>query len=166
MGMKRISNRYYSLWVLVTAFILIAGFSQAADIVASIPENGAEEVPVDTEIVIRFNTSMDKVSVEQNLLINPSLGDLGYQLTWSNNDKDLTITPAEELEPSRDYTILLTGAEDYQGNVLEDAVIMFSTEEEEYLDLSIVLYAIIFFIIAFIVFLIGYAMASRGKEQK
>jgi hypothetical protein len=144
----------------------MVGFSKAAGILASVPESGAEEVPVDTEIVIRFNTSMNKVSVEQNLLINPSLSEAGYTLTWSNNDKDLTITPAEELEPSRDYTILLTGAEDTQGNTLEDGVIMFSTEEEEYMDFSVLLYAIIFMIIAMIVFLIGYALAKAGKEQK
>lgn len=146
---------------------LISASASGVRILESDPEHGGRDVPVDTEIVIKFDETMDKISVENNIEIYTDAGSKTYQLIWSNNDKDLTIKFANELNYNQKYTIVLLGAQDTQGSSLENPTIFFETEEEESSNASMILYSIIFLIIAFIVFLIGYAMGNRknGEDQ-
>jgi hypothetical protein len=151
--------------IFIMANFLEVGTSSAAYIVESDPANGAKNVPVGKEVIIRFNTSMDKVSVETNLEIHPDVGAYGYILVWSNNDKDLTIQLVEELEHSRDYTITLTGVVDSNGDPLEDPTILFETEEENGLSsASVIVFAIIFLVITIIMFIMGFQLG--GKKGK
>lgn len=135
--------------------------ASAVRIIGSDPEHGERDVPIDTEVVIKFDETMDKMSVEDNLVVQHALGTEEYQLLWSNNDKDLTIKFGNELEYYQKYTIVMVGAKDTQGNSLENPTIFFETEEESEVDASIILYSIIFLIIAFIIFLIGYAIGKK-----
>lgn len=115
--------------LLLVAMVFMPGISSAAYITDSDPDNGARNVPVETWITIRFNTSMDRSSVESNLEINPSLEPYNYRLEWSNDDTELTIKPNAALVYDRNYTISLSGAEDADGNPLEAPTsIWFKTE--------------------------------------
>jgi hypothetical protein len=140
--------------------------ASAVRIIGSDPEHGERDVPIDTEVVIKFDETMDKITVEDNLVIQHALGTEEFQLSWSNNDRDLTIKFGSDLEYYQKYTIVLVGAKDTMGNSIENPTIFFETEEEGEFDGSAILYSIIFMIIAFIIFLIGYALGNKKEGPK
>ncbi len=115
--------------VLLVAMVFMPGISSAAYITSSDPESGETDVPVESWIIVRFNTTMDKESVEKNLEINPDLDPYGYRLEWDNDDRELTIKPNAALGYDKSYTITFSGAEDENGNPLEAPLfITFETE--------------------------------------
>ncbi|MEE9151559.1 MAG: Ig-like domain-containing protein [Thermoplasmata archaeon] len=115
--------------ILLVAMLFVPGISSAAYITGSDPDSGEGDVPVETWIIIRFNATMNKASVEENLEISPELDYYGYRLDWSNDARELTIKPNAALVYDRSYTVSFSGAEDEDGNRLEAPLfITFNTE--------------------------------------
>lgn len=131
---KRREKKLYRGFLVIAILLLVTmvfmpGITSAAYITSSDPESGETDVPVETWIIVRFNTSMHKSSVEENLEINPDLDPYGYRLEWDNDARELTIKPNAALVYDRNYTISFSGAEDEDGNPLEAPLsIYFKTE--------------------------------------
>jgi small-conductance mechanosensitive channel len=104
--------------------------SSAAYVTDTDPDNLDEKVPIDSWIIIRFNVTMNRGSVQENLKISPSLDPYGYRLEWGNDDQELTIKPNSALQYSKVYTISIVGAEDDDDNDLEDTSFEFETESQ------------------------------------
>jgi hypothetical protein len=117
--MKKAIISFFTFGIVVSAIFILTGISSASHITSSDPDNGTTDVSVETWIVIRFNTTMDISSVEENLEINPDLDPYGYRLEWDNDGRELTIKPNAALVYDRNYTISFSGAEDEDGNRLE-----------------------------------------------
>jgi hypothetical protein len=164
--MKKARISIVTVFFTICLILNITPITSAVRIIGSEPEHGERDVPVDTEIIIKFDETMDKISVENVIEIYTEAESESYQLIWSNNDKDLTIRFADELNYNQKYTIMLIGAQDTQGNSLENPSIFFETEEEESIDAGWILYSIIFLIIAFMVFLIGFALGSKKDSER
>ncbi len=128
--MKKAITLYLGFWVLICVNFITVGISSAANITSSDPENGAGNVPVETWITVRFNTSMDTDTV--NVEINPGLAPYGFRIEWSNDDSELIIKPNADLMYSWNYTILIEEAVDVDGNPLDGpTTIYFETESEQ-----------------------------------
>lgn len=116
----------------VVSFVLLSivpAITSAANITYTSPDDGDEDVPIDTWITIRFNTTMDKSSVEDGLKITPDLKPYGYRMEWGDDDRELIIKPNSALAYSEDYEVRITGAKDEDGNSLVgDTAIEFKTE--------------------------------------
>lgn len=85
-------------------------------VVASTPETGEEDVPLDIAIVLEFSTLMDTASVESALHLLPAFE---AEPAWSG--ETLTLTPVEPLEEDTRYTVTVgTTASDGAGNPLEE----------------------------------------------
>ncbi|HEX6127588.1 MAG TPA: Ig-like domain-containing protein [Candidatus Limnocylindria bacterium] len=81
------------------------------------PADGATGVPLDAEIVIRFNTLMDTASVEEVLRIRPSIA---FDPSWSA--ESLTLVPRGALRDGTHYVISISAdARDSAGNPMADA---------------------------------------------
>ena len=87
-------------------------------LVGSVPEDGADQVPLDAPIALTFSTLMDTASVEEQLLLSPSFP---HELRWSG--ELLEIVPAEPLDPGRSYEVAIgAGAADAAGVTLDEPV--------------------------------------------
>ncbi|MEE9150430.1 MAG: Ig-like domain-containing protein [Thermoplasmata archaeon] len=173
--MKKAIISLLGVWVLVCANFITTGISSAAYIVSSDPDNGTTDVSVEAWIVIRFNTTMNKESVAENLEIRPELDPYGYRLDWDNDGTELTIKPNADLRYSRNYTILIEEAEDVDGNPLDGPTsIYFETESEQEIDVGTSLESSknLILIISFLVFglifgiLMGFYLARRRVKSK
>jgi small-conductance mechanosensitive channel len=114
----------------LVGMVFLPGTSSASRIIDTNPDNTEKDVPVDSFVIIRFDSPMDTSSVEENIDINPDLDPYGYTLKWSNSDRELTITPWATFIHSRNYTISLNGAENETGVLLENPTFYFKTEDE------------------------------------
>lgn len=75
------------------------------------PADGAEDVPLDSTIVLTFSVPMDTGSVEAALRLQPTFP---HELRWSG--ERLEIVPTEPLEAGREYRIRIReGAADVSG---------------------------------------------------
>jgi hypothetical protein len=84
-------------------------------VVRSQPEDGAQDVPLESSIVLEFSTLMDTASVEAALRIQPALE---LQATWSG--ERLTLTPMTAFVEGRQYTLRIgSTARDGAGTPLE-----------------------------------------------
>lgn len=87
-------------------------------VLASLPEDGAEDVSVEEPVLVTFSTLMDTGSVGAALTVEPSLE---YELRWSG--PVLEVVPTEALEPGRDYVVRIGGeAADIAGVELDEPV--------------------------------------------
>ncbi len=170
--MKKNIIIFLGLSVFVSINYIISGITSGANIVYSDPENGAEDIPVETWITIRFNTSIDTDTVIVE--IRPYLEPYGFRTEWRNDDRELIIKPKASLTYSRNYTILIEG-EDVDGNPLDDSeYIYFQTENPPQTlkglswDSSSSLILIITFVILGIVIgiLLGYNLARKRIKEK
>jgi hypothetical protein len=84
-------------------------------VVASAPEDGATDVPLDEPIELTFSSLMDTASVETALTFDPVFG---HDLRWAGDM--LTIVPTSDLDPDQRYQIRLADrASDIAGVTLE-----------------------------------------------
>ena len=129
------------------------------------PEDGETGFPVDGDIIIEFDNSMDIGTVEVD--ITP---DTVYpvQRTWSNDDRTLTLRPTVDLLGHRTYTVLVSG-ESLTGQLV-DETFSFETEFHPSLDedrrSSISSLIIPIFIIIAIVAVIAVYITLKGIHQK
>ncbi|MBD3170400.1 MAG: hypothetical protein GF307_13025 [candidate division Zixibacteria bacterium] len=87
------------------------------EIVSVFPENGAVNIPVDTEIKIEFSESMTKTKFTDDIFISPILeGDPKYE--WKG--ATFIIKPDYDLNEDRTYVLVIgTNIADLRGNRLE-----------------------------------------------
>jgi hypothetical protein len=170
--MKRSITFLLGLSVFVSINYIISGITSGANIVYSEPENGAEDVPIDSWIAIRFNTSIDTDTV--TVEIRPELEPYGFRTEWKDNDTELIIKPNTDLTHSRNYTISIEG-EDVEGNPFDSSTfIYFMTESKPVTikglswDNSSSLILIIAFLILGILtgFWLGYNLARKRVKEK
>jgi hypothetical protein len=84
-------------------------------VVSSQPENGAQDVPLESSIVLEFSTLMDTASVEAALEIEPAV-----ELTATWSEEQLTLTPTRPFVEGQRYTLrIATGARDGAGTPLD-----------------------------------------------
>ena len=87
-------------------------------LVESVPEDGADEVPLDGPIALTFSTLMDTASVDDQLTLSPAFE---HELRWSG--ELLEIVPTQPLEPGRDYEVSIgADAADAAGVTLDEPV--------------------------------------------
>jgi len=80
--------------------------TQPPKILATIPAEGATNVPAWDDLVLQFSRPMDTLSVRQNLTLNPASS---VDLIWSNQNTKLTLAP-DSLEFETNYSISLGAA--------------------------------------------------------
>ncbi len=138
------------------------------EIIDTDPEDGAEDVPVDNEIVIEFSESVDPSTVT----VIWSDGEVEFELAYSNGNKTLTVDPVEDLAHNTNYTLTIR-AMDLSGNQVEK-VISFTTEAEEDSggqgtepeeDASIMDYWWIFLVVIAVVVLLVVVMKKKGGSK-
>lgn len=98
----------------------------APDVTSKLPENGAVDVPLDTEILAFFDLSLDATTINSNtVLLSESATGIPIaplSVTWSPELNRVSFIPSK-LEYSTGYTIRLvsgpSGIADINGNTLE-----------------------------------------------
>ncbi len=100
----------------------------APELLWSIPELNATNVPKDKSIVFGFSELMDEESVEENVFIIP-IPEVWPSLSWQDRGRTLVITPAGPLEDNTTYVISIGAkASDRQRNTFEESIVLcFST---------------------------------------
>jgi hypothetical protein len=101
--------------------------TEAPTVVATIPQDGATNVAINTNITIAFSELMDAASVSQAFSTNPT--NTG-EFAW--NDTILTYNPGANLDTNRPYTVTITtDAKDLAGNSLTaNYIFSFTTGSE------------------------------------
>ncbi len=133
-------------------------------------DNYAEDVSLNSEIEIEFSEPMDTESVESALSIDPYTE---YSLSWSNDNKTLTITFTEPLEYDTFYKISIgTQANDMAGKDLEDKYELgFTTigkpkaEEEEFQIMYLILAVLLAVILAVVIVVMAIAKKKKTTSQ-
>ncbi len=76
------------------------------------PENGNNQVPLETAITVTFNQPMDRASTTEAFsLRNAANGaNVAGTITWNNNDATLVFTPTSRLELGTRYQITVLGS--------------------------------------------------------
>ncbi len=100
--------------------------TEGVRVITTIPENDASFVSPQTDIFINFNSRMDRSSVEQNFVIQPTkIGNF----KWLDSRRFI-FQPGSYLASSTRYTVLVgSEAKDIFGNFLQpQATIVFQTE--------------------------------------
>jgi len=97
-------------------------------IAQSEPEQGSTTARVDQPVTLTFSHPMQPSSFTETsvTLIGP-LGSTKVALSFSENHRHLTVTPAEDLYPGSGYTLLMQRARDIAGRPLSLATLDFRT---------------------------------------
>jgi len=136
-------------------------------VISTSPKNNAENVALNSSIIIKFNDVMDKDSVKNALSISPFIN---VTLSWSVDNLSLKITPLSNLSNETIYTIIIsTSAKDIAGNGLEnDFVLKFNTGASQKLDWLILLFTALLVIILICIILVSfmYVRAKRASEEE
>ncbi|NOZ55621.1 MAG: T9SS type A sorting domain-containing protein [Calditrichaeota bacterium] len=69
------------------------------------PEDGAQNVPVQTSLAVRFSRPMDPLSVEQGLTLDPPVRG---RWKWSDDSRQVVFTPRTRFAFDTEYRLLLT----------------------------------------------------------
>lgn len=94
---------------------------------ASIPENNAADVPLDTLIGLRFSKLLDVQTLHPGTItLNGPTGGVPAKIVPAENGRLAFVTPLTALAPGSTYTISLSGASD-KVNAVTPALITFTT---------------------------------------
>jgi RHS repeat-associated protein len=94
---------------------------------ASIPENNAVDVPLDTLIGLRFSKLLDIQSLHPGTVtLNGPNGGVAAKIVPAENGRLAFVTPLTSLAPGSTYTLSLSGATD-KVNVVTPALLTFTT---------------------------------------
>jgi hypothetical protein len=75
-------------------------------VVSTIPDNGTDEIPIDTPVVIEFSLEMNTTSVELSISVSPATEIADYN--WNNDNTIVTITFSSNLDYGTKYTITIS----------------------------------------------------------
>jgi len=102
--------------------------NSAPFLVASVPENDATDVPVDSVIALRFSKLLAPRTVNpETVVLNSSEGHSYAKVVASENGRLVFVSPLEPLEPNTSYTLTFNRASDGV-NVVVPASISFTTQ--------------------------------------
>ena len=104
------------------------GSDQSAPyLAASIPENNAVDVPLDTLIGLRFSKLLDVPTLHPGTVtLNGPNGGVAAKIVAAENGRLAFVTPLTSLAPGTTYTISLSGASD-KANAVTPALLTFTT---------------------------------------
>lgn len=122
----------------------------------SFPVNASQNISLDTIIVIFFNEEMDRPSTERAISISAGITIQSY--IWNGN-RELRLVLAFPLEPQKNYTVTISGAEDIAGNILNYAWTFSTRSESSAPNMN---YWILVLLIV-VVFLMGFLIGRRRK---
>lgn len=83
----------------------VPGDTAAPFIVSTNPSDSGVNVPLNTEIIIRFSRSMDTAATES--AISSSSG-ISWTTGWTQSGSVLTLSPTENLDENTDYTFTIS----------------------------------------------------------
>jgi methionine-rich copper-binding protein CopC len=99
----------------------------APKLVSSTPKNGAQDVPLTTAFVLKFNESMQTNSLTINGVCTDGISCRStLRVAWSDNDKTATLSGIFPLTPNKTYTMNLA-AKDKAGNDMAPTAVVFTT---------------------------------------
>ena len=99
----------------------------APKLVSSTPKNGAQDVPLTSTFMFKFNEPMQTNSLTVNGVCTDGISCRStLRVTWSDNDKTATLTGVFPLTPNKTYTTNLA-AKDKAGNDLAPTAVAFTT---------------------------------------
>jgi len=104
--MKTRKSSFILTVVAITTLLFMITISSSTLGISTTPENGEEDVSVDTEIIIQFDDQMDTGTV--NITFDP---DPGFTFTreWSLANSNLKLTPSESFSYEKKYTVSVSG---------------------------------------------------------
>lgn len=86
---------------------------------STFPVHGSTLIPINTDIIINFTKSMDRISTEESFSFTDGVLEFGTDygtVTWSNNDKTMTFDLSGKLGTEKTYTVTIKHtAKDAQG---------------------------------------------------
>jgi hypothetical protein len=99
------------------------------NIAASIPEDGATDVPIDSSIAIRFTRLLDVTTVNGNnfSLVGPDGASVKVMVTPAEAGRLAFVVPASPLQPGTNYVLHITGAADTTAEQRPETSISFLT---------------------------------------
>jgi methionine-rich copper-binding protein CopC len=99
----------------------------APKLVSSTPKNGAQDVPLTTAFVLKFNEPMQTNSLTINGVCTDGISCRStLRVAWSDNDKTATLSGIFPLTPNKTYTMNLA-AKDKTGNDMAPTAVVFTT---------------------------------------
>lgn len=105
--------------------------TDAPRVSGSIPEDGAKDVPLDTQISLRFSKLMQVQTVNSETVhLTSSQGDLNVKVVPAESGRLVFLSPQSVLLPSETYTLTVSGAVDATGVALPDTQVSFTTVEK------------------------------------
>jgi len=112
-----------------TEVAIIVDLYPGPEVISTAPENGAQNVPVDQEVMIEFDLSMNTVSVAESLRVNPPVP---FTLAWENGSSVLHMVFNTTLEHDTSYTLTIPSAlpENPNRAPLETFTLSFRTAEK------------------------------------
>jgi RHS repeat-associated protein len=104
----------------------------APRIMASVPEDGAQNVPIDALISIRFSRLLNVASVNADsvVLVGPDQNSVAITVTPAENGRLAFVIPKSSLQTGANYTFRITQVTDSTGEPLPDSTISFQTAGE------------------------------------
>jgi hypothetical protein len=123
-GGYKMKTRLFSIVCIVSLIALILG-SASVCAFSSQPADGETDFPVDGKIIIDFNDTMDRDSVEWSISPDPVYP---VHAEWSNDDMTLILTPTVNLLEDKEYTVYVKG--DYENASLGEDSDSFSFTTE------------------------------------
>ncbi|UCG68686.1 MAG: mechanosensitive ion channel, partial [Thermoplasmata archaeon] len=161
---------FWEVFVIATLLFMIAISSSVLG-ASSTPEDGEKDVPIDTDIIIVFDVSMDTDTVEISFDPDP-----GVSITreWSNFNTTLKLTLSESLSHDKKYTVTIGGRSEV-GDVVPyrfsfttepEPIVLFGFNIQEDLPLlGFSLWNLIMFIVVLIIGLIVVKIVGRSVRK-
>ncbi|GEM_PF-1927659 len=110
---RRIMSAVFTLtlsFVLAWVICSTAAWAQFFNIDKSIPGDGSRDVPVDTQIIVHFNYSLDIHSVPRTILYEGTTQKpVPVDVRFDNDEETLLLVPKTPLKPGTYYVINLVG---------------------------------------------------------
>ncbi len=90
------------LVLLARWFLTTGGYAQAPTVLSLVPAAGTSDVPLRSDIRVRFSTPMNRASVERAIRFEPPLQG---RFSWDNDRQEVIFLPDQALSAGITYTI-------------------------------------------------------------
>ena len=95
--------------------------TSAPQVVGVSPANGKTGIPTNANVVLEFNEPIDAAKLT-GVTLTGSGGAVATSTTVFNGNQNVALIPAVPLAPGVQYTVNITGVQDFSGNVLSSPV--------------------------------------------
>jgi RHS repeat-associated protein len=95
--------------------------TNAPQVIAVIPTNGATGIPINARAVTAFNEPIDMAKLGGITLTGPG-GTVAVSQSLSNGNQSVTLIPVSALAPGVQYTLNVSGVQDISGNTMASPV--------------------------------------------